>query len=208
MLDTSFLIAALSKNAAKRREHAEEAMAVLFAQAQKRQTDVLIAATVEAELAVKDDDVPWLDFFEPIAFDTMAAKWLRRIRQRKPTGMIRGYWEYDAITLACAIAGGAEAIVTDDADYAAMIEHANAVASPPLPVRAMWPEEVTMGDLGLLFALERRENGRLTCERVKAGARLLMQRGGAFTWSAEPDFFRRRRAQTTVLDKPEVPAAT
>ncbi len=161
LFDTSFLIAALDKRPSKQKPYAVQAMQVALAQAAGGKIDILIAATVEAEFLVEDETFERPDAFEPIAFDSECAKVLAKVlRQTRPPNVVRGYWKYDAITLACAVAGNAVAIVTDDGDYDRMIAAAN------LKIASIYPEEISddvdgsQTGTGRQIALRRRESER------------------------------------------------
>lgn len=182
ILDSSFLIAALDE--AKLKEHAVKAMKIAFAKASARHVTLGVAATVEAEILVADPTCPWLDVFFPVAFDSAVAKKLATlIKQTQPDGTLRGYWKYDAITLACAMSVGAEAVVADDDDYSDLLAKNGITA-----IKHMWPEEIEHGEVGKEIAKKRRaaerkalqeereRKEREEAERIEAEARAEAER--------------------------------
>jgi len=151
MLDTSFLIAALEE----RKPYAVDAMNAALAQANTGQIELLMAATVEAEMKVKDPTYKRPALIEAVAFDSVAADTLATLlasRHIQPPGATKGYWKFDAMTLACAIAGRADAVVTTDGDFESMINSAD------LAIKAIAPEEIHLEEMGRIFAKKRRDD--------------------------------------------------
>lgn len=160
LLDSSFLIAALEEG----RPYAVEALKDAINRLNAGTLKLAMAATIEAEMRVKNPSFARPKKVEFIAFGIAAADKLATLLPRAHTrepGQRKGYWKFDAITLACGLAAGVEAIVSEDEDFEKMIATCN------LPIASLASEELHMEEIGTRVASQRRAAEREAREAEK-----------------------------------------
>lgn len=95
-----------------------------------REITIVVPAPVVAEMLrhKKPIKLPIMKRVVVVAFDRKAANILGECGElTHPQGMPKGYWKYDSLIMACAVAASVDVIVTlDKQDYQALVAQFNA----------------------------------------------------------------------------------